>query len=264
MIATDTKEHSRLDVYTVADGKSVASWRPHEKESGDDRSIVWADFLDNDRVLTASKGGTVALWSLPDCKAVWVAERACEGARRQPGTQVPRGLRRDMVRMLDAATGEAKGVGGQAASSGARADLSGLAFSADGATLVAFVGASHLIRWDVKTGKVTADFHTPMLVQPQANSYSPMVEVCSPGHALLDGRTLMDLDRRAHVWSYFGSKASAGGPDGRHWYVAGGQFAIPGQAQPAVLVPVVIPDPAVNRVVAMVGNSAVKPLLRWG
>jgi hypothetical protein len=75
---------------------------------------------------------------------------------------------------------------------------------------------------------------------------------------LLDGRILVDLEKRSHIWSYYGPSVSAGGPDGRHWYMAGAGN------QNAALTSISLPEPAVDRVVAMVGDPAVKPSLRVG
>ena len=45
----------RLDIHT-AKGEHVVGWRPYDKESGDDRDVVWADFLDPGRVLDRQPG----------------------------------------------------------------------------------------------------------------------------------------------------------------------------------------------------------------
>ena len=81
MLTIDNRDRRRLDVYSTADSGHVAGWRPYDKEASDeDKGVVWADFLTPDRVLTANRSGMLVLWSLPDCKAVYVAEGACEGA----------------------------------------------------------------------------------------------------------------------------------------------------------------------------------------
>ena len=61
-----------------------------------------------------------------------------------------------------------------------------------------------------------------MTINPGPNSHHAVIECCGPNHVLLDGRILVDLEKRSHIWSYFGPTVSTGGPDGRHWYVAGG------------------------------------------
>jgi hypothetical protein len=105
---------------------------------------------------------------------------------------------------------------------------------------------------------VTADFPIPMTIHPGNNSHHAAIESCGPNHVLLDGRVLADLEKRSHIWSYYGPTVSAGGPDGRHWYVTGGMN------QNAAIAALSLPEASVNRVVAMVGDPAVKPSLRVG
>ena len=60
-----------------------------------------------------------------------------------------------------------------------------------------------------------------MTITSGPNSHHAVIESCGPNHVLLDGRILVDLEKRSHIWSYYGPNVSTGGPDGRHWYVAG-------------------------------------------
>jgi WD40 repeat protein len=260
VLTVDNKERGRVDVFASAGAKHVAGWRPYAKESGDERAVAWAAFLSADRVLTVNKGGTLALWSLPDCKPLYAADAVCEGAPAlSPGRKFLACYAGGTVRFLDPATGEVKGEGELPATANAgRSDFKGAAFLPDASALVALVSGDHIVRWDVKTGKVTADFRTVMTINPMPNTHNAPVECCGPNHALLDGRILIDLEHRAHVWSYFGPSVSAGGPDGRHWYVTGAFN------RPASLAPVALPEANVNRVVAMVGNPNVKASLRVG
>ena len=85
----------------------------------------------------------------------------------------------------------------------------------------AVIGGQQMVRWDLAKGKVTADFPIPMTINPVPELAPRRDRVCGPNHVLLDGRILVDLDKRSHIWSYFGPNVSTGGPDGRHWYVAG-------------------------------------------
>ena len=114
------------------------------------------------------------------------------------------------------------------------------------------------MRWDLASGKVTSDFPVPMTINPGPNSHHAVIESCGPNHVLLDGRILVDLEKRSHIWSYYGPNVSTGGPDGRHWYVAGANN------QNAAVTPLALPEENVNRVVAMVNDPASKPSLRVG
>ncbi len=260
ILTIDNKEHGRVDVFNVSDQKHIVGWRPYGKGSGDDKAVAWAEFLTADRVLTVNKGGDLILWSIPDCKAIYTAESACEGDPvLSPGRKILAAYSGGTFRFLDPATGDIKGEGELPASANAgRPEFKGAAFLPDGSAIVALVSGNQLVRWDVKTGKVTADFRTALTITPMPNTHNVPVECCGPSHALLDGRILIDLERRAHVWSYFGPTVSGGGPEGRHWYVSGvfGQNGTVG--------PITLPEPGVNRVVAMVNDSNVKASLRVG
>jgi hypothetical protein len=261
VLTIDSRDHRRLDVYSTTDTGHVAGWRPYDKElSDDEKAVVWADFLSPDQVLTVNRAGVLVLWSIPDCKAVYVAGGACEGAPvLSPARKYLAAHLRGTFRFLNPSSGELMGEAQTPAStSSGRAELKGAAFQADGAGLVALIGGQQVVWWDLSTGRVTADFPIPMTINPGSNSHHALIESCGANHALLDGRILVDLEKRSHIWSYYGPNVSAGGPDGRHWYVAGNN------SQNAVLTPLALPEENVNRVVAMVNDPAVKPSLRVG
>jgi WD40 repeat protein len=261
VLTVDSRDRRRLDVYSTAEGTPVAGWRPYEKEvSDDEKAIVWADFATPDQVVTVNRSGLLVLWSLPHCKAVYMAEGACEGSPAlSPGRKYLATYLGGTFRFLDAATGELKGEArAPASASSSRGELKGAAFQADGSALVALIGGQQIIRWSLDSGKVTADFPVPMSINPGPNSHHDAIECCGPSHVLLDGRVLVDLDKRSHIWSYYGPTVSSGGPDGRHWYVAGAFN------QPAAVTPLALPEENVSRVVAMVSDPSAKPSLRVG
>ena len=127
VLTIDNRDRRRLDVYSTSQAGHVAGWRPYGKElSDDDKAVVWADFLASDRVLTVNRTGLLVLWSLPDCKAVYVAEGACEGAPvLSPGRKYLAAYLGGTLRLLDPATGELKGEAQAPAGSSGRAELQG-------------------------------------------------------------------------------------------------------------------------------------------
>jgi hypothetical protein len=260
VLTIDNRDRRRLDVYATADAKPIAGWRPYGKEqSDDDKAVIWADFLTADKVLTVNRAGLLVLWSLPDCKAVYAAGGACEGSPTlSPGRKYLATYLGGTLRLLDPANGSVMGEAQAPVGSSGKADLKGAAFQADGSALVALLGGQQVVRWDLTNGKVTADFPIPMTIHPGPNSHHAVIESCGPDHVLLDGRILVDLEKRSHIWSYFGPTVSSGGPDGRHWYVAG-VFN-----QNASVTPLALPEENVNRVVAMVSDPSIKPSLRVG
>jgi WD40 repeat protein len=260
ILTIDNRDRRRLDVYSTSQAGHVAGWRPYGKElSDDDKAVVWADFLSANQVLTVNRTGMLVLWSLPDCKALYVIEGASDGAPvLSPGRHYLATYQGGTLRLVDPASGEVKGEASAPASSTSRADLKGAAFQADGSALVALLGGQQIVRWDLNGGKVTADFAIPITISPGPTSHHAVIESCGPDHVLLDGRILVDLEKRSHVWSYFGPNVSAGGPDGRHWFVAG-TFN-----QNARVTPLALPEANVNRVVALVNDPSAKPSLRVG
>jgi RNA polymerase sigma factor (sigma-70 family) len=258
IMMVDTKERRRIDVFDMVANKHVAGWRPYPDESGNDRAVVWADFLTPDRVLSVNKAGTLILWSLPDCKAIYIADGACEGAPAlSPGRKLLAGYLGGTIRIVDAATGATRGEGATPTSArNGRTALNALAFNADGSALVALVNGNQLVRWDLNTGNVNIDFQTSVTANAEPNNKNRILECAGPNHVLLAGRTLIDLVHRAHVWSYFGSELGTSGPDGRHWLITG--FF----GQTAGLRSMTLPEPNVDRVVALVNDPNVKALLR--
>jgi WD40 repeat protein len=240
----------RLDVHATADGKHVVGWRPYEKETGDDRNVAWADFLDAGRVLTVNPAGTLILWSLPDCKAVYIAEGAMQGAPiLSPGRKTLAALRGGTLRLLDPATGTALG---DATASGhqAEAGLKAAAFDPEGQELAAVLDGT-LVRWDLKTGQVVEEVPSPA---PKAGS----LRYGTARHVLIDGKVLYDLGRKRTVWSYEGGVHATGGPAGRHWYASG---AISG---PATLVAIAIPEEKIARAEATADDPKTPAMLREG
>ena len=263
VLTIDNRDRRRLDVYSTSDSGTRGGLAALRQGSSPTRTRGWSGPISStpDRVLTANRAGLLVLWSLPDCKAVYVAEGACEGAPvLSPGRKYLAAYTGGRLRLLDAihrrgeGRGPGAGLGVQPAGPSSRA----AAFQADGSGLVALLGGQQVVRWDLASGKVTADFPIPMTINPSPNSHHAVIESCGPNHVLLDGRILVDLEKRSHIWSYYGPNVSTGGPDGRHWYVAGANN------QNAAVTPLALPEENVNRVVAMVNDPASKPSLRVG
>ncbi|MFO0956229.1 MAG: hypothetical protein U0800_02050 [Isosphaeraceae bacterium] len=250
VLTINYKDQDRLDAFDEA-GKPIAGWRPYDKESGDDRKVTWADFLDANRVLTANTAGTVVLWTLPDCKPEYVIDRACQGTPRlSPGRKSLALFRDGAFTLVDPATGEARGTTGAVASPPNRTGVTASCFSKDGATLAAVVGAN-LTRWDLATGQAIGEF-------PIAVGEAKSVELCGPNHALVNGQALYDVNRRKIIWYYNGGVAASGSPDGLHWLVLGNPF------NPALLGSLQMPEPKVEQLVAQSEDRSIQAVLRAG
>ena len=155
-LLTHSGSSDRVDVHNAADGKHVAGWRPYEKESGDNRKVAWADFLDSKRVLTVNPAGTLILWTVPGCKAIYVARQALVGVPiLGPDRKVLAALRGGVLRLLDPATGEPRGDATSTGHDDARG-LKAAAFAPDGQELAAVLDGT-IVRWDLKTGQVVGE-----------------------------------------------------------------------------------------------------------
>ena len=255
LLLREAKARDRLDVVSAADGKPVAGWRPYEKESPDARGVAWAAFLDSNRVLSVSNGGTLVLWSLPKCKASYVAEDAFVGSPvLSPDRALVAGFDGRSLRVLDAETGALKGEGAAPTGLGQRVEMKAAAFRPDGQEFVGVFQGSTLVRWDLKAGKIASRF---ALTSPVAGT---SLEWAGNGHVLLDNRLVIDLASKRAVWEYAGGQVGGAGPDGRHWLVARG---IPGQ-ESGRLASIDSPDPSVEKAEALLADPRSPALLRPG
>jgi WD40 repeat protein len=219
-ILRDSKLKDRLDL-VAADGKQITGWRPYEKDSPGDKAVAWAAFLDPNRVLTVSDRGTLILWSLPKCKAVYVVENAFNGSSAlSPDRSIVAGFDGRGLRVIDAETGAWKGEGASPTGLGPQAELKSLAFRPDGQALVALFKPSTVAVWNLKTGKVTV--HNSLVMPSQGNS----IFLADEDHVLLDHSSIINLNTKQVVWRFllgsFIHPSAAIGPDGRTWAILRG------------------------------------------
>jgi WD40 repeat protein len=243
------KDRDRLDAFGT-EGQPVASWRPHDNESGDAQKVVWADFLSPSKVLTVNQAGTLVLWSLPDCQADYVIEQACQGLPVfSPGRKYLALFHDGGFDLIDPATAEVKGRTAATAGPSTGLEVVAAAFPPSGQELSAVIG-SKLVRWDMTSGKILAEF--PIGGEARTLDY------CGANHLLLNGQTLYDRNRRRAVWSYLGAVHASGSPDPLHWLVLGNPF------RPGQLGSLALPEPKVEAMVAQSENKAVPAILRAG
>jgi hypothetical protein len=198
------------------------------------------------RVLTATLRGQITLWTVRECKAVWSLDPgAAVELALSPGRKYLAVSSGEGFDLLEVATGERRGrLAGLASNEQIRA--AGAAFSPDGKELAGLfrpagnTGGSVLVaRWDLKTGKLVAQFALPS---------APPTLVCSaPGkragvwsaaavvapqhvtwwgkqHLLLNHDRLLDLEHKWLVWRFQPPTRGAiadSPPDDRVWFAAG-------------------------------------------
>ncbi len=242
----------RLDLHEAEKGKHVAGWRPYEPEMGDDRQVVWADFLDAKRVLTLNRSGTLILWSVPECKADYVAERAAKGVPAlSPDRKGLAVIGQDgKFRVLNPETGESLGetaVFGQVGETG----LAAAGFSPDGQELAAVIDGQ-IVRWDLKTGQNAGEVPSP-------NPKAATLRYGEGHHVLLDGKVLFDLESKRIVWRFDGGVHAVEGFGGLHRYVASQEILGPG-----ILRTIDLPDKAIVEAEKALGDEKTAALLRPG
>jgi hypothetical protein len=275
-LTVDSEDGRRVDVWDLDTGKPVAGWRPAlVREPGGE--LLYASLLSADRVLTLTRGGELAVWSVPGAKAVYTARVPGLGVpARSPGRKYLFALQGDVVRVIEAATGRLAGdLPADAAPAPTYTLPPGpwahppLAVRPDGQELVALLaqpaGAGPQVRrWDLTTAKLTDRSPFPGTgVTP-----TTAVRYAGPDHLLVADTELFGLTSRAIEWRYVRPAMAhpAASADGRYWYVAGG-FASPSAAAagaaaahvaaPAVLVAVELPHPtAVAALKAASDNTA--------
>ena len=185
--------------------------RPFDGESNDGKRVAWTAFVTEKTLLTVSKSGTLILWSIPDGKAIYIAERACQGvAALSPGRKSLVIFRDNILRFLDPATGDLIATTQPLSSSGTTG-LQAAAFRRDGREL-AVIANETLARVDLTNGKVVEEFASPIAA-------ATALQYASPKFVLVDNRQVFELEKKRVVWNFLGGIHGSGGPDGLHWEV---------------------------------------------
>jgi WD40 repeat protein len=254
----DADKRERLDIYSAGDLKYLCGWRPYDKETGNDRTVVWASFLDQHKVLTSNTSGKLMLWNVPDCRVVYAIPEAYQGTPiLSPGRKCLAGFSGSsagsVIRFFDTASGQRLGeIPTPSADDGGKPGLLAGAFRFDGQQFAALLNGNQLVRFDLTKGKVLAEFHSP--VQP-----GPLLEWCGDRHVLVNNFSLVDLDRQWEVWRYLSGVPCQGSPDGKHWAVVE-----PYANSPSYLGAFQIPEKGLDRIVAIVADKKAPALLRAG
>lgn len=236
LLLVPAQARDRVDVFAAADGKPVAGWRP----AGAGGKVIWAAFLDGERVLTADPAGTLALWSLAGggVKPVYAAAGVAQGAPAlSPGRKWVAGYRDGFVLLLEAATGAVKGR--IAAPSGDGSGLKALAFRPDGGELAAVVNNT-VARFDLATGALVQETPCPVPAARVAR-----LAYGGPKHLLIDDTALLDVERQRVVWFFRGGVPGQNSPDGAFWIAGNPQIL-----GPAILNAFELPGRSVSQAMA--------------
>lgn len=226
----------RLDVWSLSAKKHVAGWKPYvDEKSKSHHKVTEAHFVDEEHVLTVNSNNRMALWKIPDCKAVYVINGVTKPQLSSSG-KVLCVKNSKSLRFFNALTGEPVG------------DItppSGIptcgAFHPDGekfAAAYSIAGGRKLGVWNLKTGNLESEFPIPLTAGLRS------IHWCGDSHVLLDNAKLVDLKNKMLVWTYSlpGGTHINETPDGKHWYLSG--------TRPMSLTGLAMPDNAVTRATA--------------
>ena len=186
---------ARLDVWAMNGGKPTeqATWWPFAtSKSPWANDIMWADWINDEQLLTANAEGTTVLWKIDGKtpKAIYQidASRYCIPALSPGRTHLALSTASG-VEIFRATDGELL-----ARMNDVRPNGGSLAFNADG-TKLACVYEKSVYIWDSTTGKLERDFDC-------AELRSGSLAWLDKTHLLVRGVDIVDIERRNILWRY--------------------------------------------------------------
>ncbi|QEL14287.1 hypothetical protein [Limnoglobus roseus] len=260
LMAYDYVTNRRLDFFPLDGGGKPYGFKPYEGQPEAERKLVLNRFLANDRIVTVSEKGVIAVWSLPDLRPQVVA--SLPGGKAwtlSPNKKYLAAIQNGAVRMIDLATGTIAGdllpsfVAQQSPLN------SFVMFRPDGREVLAGFQNAHgpvLTRWDTTTGRIRHE-------APFAGNLgsTPKPGYLGDNYVGFDFGWVYDLERQAFVWNFVGGNYAWFRPDDRVWYAVGG----PGQG--STLVAAKFPTDDIDLTIAEIADgpgSVLKPGTRVG
>jgi hypothetical protein len=187
-------QRARVDVHKLKPGSAlehVVSFVPHSSD-GSSKDVEFAQFVGDgdDKLLTASSGGTVILWDVPKVAAIWRSKLPMRSTPvLSPGRKQAAFIDDGALVVVDALTGK---VLCRIESERVARSLS---FSPDGKRVVGISGPS-IVSWNLETGQALPDIGLPV------KGAGGKVVALDGRFALVGGTDLLDLDKKVVVWRY--------------------------------------------------------------
>jgi len=152
----------------------------------------YAFFIDEDHLVTVNPFSKMAVWNIPQAKALYTADLSGSGAPAiSPGRKHIAVATTEGVCLYDALTGDSIGK----LPGGNPGQIQAIAFRSDGKQLAA-LAMQRLMVWDLEKGSIDRDIY---FTKPQVAS---SIDWVSDGYLLVGGQNLIDLERRVVLWEY--------------------------------------------------------------
>ncbi len=192
---SDRLEHWSL---TKTGVQRELQWIPYEESKGGNRDVKWVQYLEGDRAVTVSGGGTLVVWDLKTAQPIYrFAIKGGSTPGLSPDGKLICYSRGTDVGILDVD----KGMVIAAQDAGGNLTWPNLRFSPDG-NRIACLDHHRLKVWDFQTGHLVID--TPRLGFPTGG-----YQFVSSNHLLLNKNLLFDIENQLIVWSYTGAAGAA-------------------------------------------------------
>ena len=212
------------------DAQPLVAWQPYSPPM---TRVDLAAFVDEDHVVTAGGNGWLALWNTERKRAVYslpllpFTVPALSPGRKQIAVATTDGLF-----LLDPASGSPLTM-----LPGDAKPMMHFCFRDDGRQLAA-MGTLRTRIWDLEKAEQVRDIHF------LGNLGRRSIAWLSPNYMLVDGRNLLDLDRRVVLWRYHWKRGSGTGAacGGRYWSM------LADSAGQQALVPLELPHPEAEEV----------------
>ena len=241
-------EQTRMALWKLEGDQCVKQWDCYPYAGGRhqfDSGVHWAKFIDEEHLLTYGGGGWLALWRLPEMKAIYAVSLRSdphsgflEGSSLtlSPGKKYLAFLADGAIYVMDVMKGEMVGTYYGAGKSG------DIVFRPDGKR-IALTTATRVQVWEFATGEMYRDIG----FSAQYNQLDEAVWP-APGYILVGGRYLIDLEHHSFLWEY--RPASGGGSNGTAYVIGRRLWFLAGGAGQRTLLPFSVPHEAVGKKVA--------------
>lgn len=186
----------RLEVWSMKSGKieKLLICTPYEEVTGGPRDVMWAEFLDAERLATASRGGKVAIWKYPEMEPICWFQSADSKPALSPDRKLIAYCNGDNVGLFDV---EKREVVAQQATP-MKLQWPQLAFSPSGKRL-GCIAFDKVLMWDVATGKLEQSF------APTGLMIKDSIDFPDEDYILGNGKFLIDMPNQLKFWQFDGA-----------------------------------------------------------